>query len=87
MEIIDDPVLSLGRDVYAKRCASCHGQNGGGGFGPALGDGRVVEAIPDEAEHRRVVVEGRAGMPAWGEQLSKEEIAAVVRYERELLGR
>lgn len=82
-----DPQLDLGREVYAERCASCHGVDGGGAFGPGLGGGKVVERFPRVEEHRAVVVEGRGSMPAWGERLSDEEIDAVVRYERELLGR
>lgn len=83
----DDPELDLGRQVYDNRCQSCHGGQGQGGVGPALGDGAVVENVPDPAEHRRTVVEGRRTMPAFGDALSDEEIDAVVRYERDALGR
>lgn len=86
-EVIADPELSLGRDVYGRQCASCHGQSGGGGIGPALGDGRVVEAFPNVADHRAVVVEGRGAMPSFGDRMTDEEMDAVVRYTRELLGR
>lgn len=75
--------LELGKKVYATNCARCHGRNGGGSVGPKLDDGRVVERYPDAADHRQVVVDGRGGMPAWGDKLSDEEIDAVVRYERE----
>ena len=75
--------LELGERVFAQNCASCHGRNGGGGMGPKLADGRVVEQYPDPSDHREVVVEGRGAMPAWGDKLSDEEIDAVVRYERE----
>jgi mono/diheme cytochrome c family protein len=87
-DALDDPELQLGRDIYEQRCASCHGNDGGGGMGPALGDGAVVERLPDVADHRAVVVDGRGGlMPAWGDVLDDDEIDAVVRYEREALGR
>lgn len=75
--------LELGGRVFAQNCASCHGEQGGGGMGPRLADGRVLEQYPDPNDHREVVVEGRGAMPAWGGKLTDEEIDAVVRYERE----
>jgi cytochrome c oxidase subunit 2 len=80
-----DPVLVEGRDVYQARCASCHGASGGGGAGPALNDGRMVDAYPDVADQIDVIANGRGAMPAFGERLSAEEIEAVVRYTREVL--
>ncbi|MDP8971052.1 MAG: cytochrome c [Actinomycetota bacterium] len=77
--------LQLGGSVFARNCASCHGPRGGGGFGPKLADGRVVDRYPDIDDHRQVVVGGRGQMPARGDQLSEEEIDAVVAYEREAL--
>jgi mono/diheme cytochrome c family protein len=78
--------LELGEQVYSANCATCHGSDGEGGFGPELADGRVAERYPDPHDHRAVVVNGRGAMPAWGDTLSDEEIDAVVRYERERLG-
>ena len=75
--------LELGQSVFAQNCASCHGERGGGGFGPKLADGRVVNRYPQVDDHREIVVEGRGQMPAWGDELSDEDIDAVVRYERE----
>ena len=75
--------LELGEEVFQKNCASCHGRSGGGGMGPELADGAVVDRYPDPSEHRDVVVDGRGAMPAWGDRLSDHEIDAVVRYERE----
>ena len=60
---------------------------GEGGFGPELAAGAVVERYPEFDDHRAVVVSGRDAMPAWGDTLTDEEIDAVVRYERERLGR
>lgn len=75
--------LELGRQVYGDNCAVCHGKSGGGGIGPKLSGGRVVEQYPDIEDHRRIVVNGRGRMPAWGDRLSDEEIDAVVGYERD----
>jgi cytochrome c oxidase subunit 2 len=75
--------LEQGRDIFRSRCAVCHGRDGGGGVGPALADGRVVERYPDIDDHVAIVREGRNAMPAWKDELTAEEIEAVVRYERE----
>jgi mono/diheme cytochrome c family protein len=80
-----DPVLALGRDVYGDNCARCHGDAGGGGAGPKLSDGKVVEHFPDPAAQAEVIRKGRGAMPAWDSKLTPDEIDAVVRYTREVL--
>ncbi len=77
---------STGESVYSDNCARCHGPDGEGGTGPALGDGAVAENLPDIEDQLRVIREGRNGMPAWDEELTPEEIDAVATYEREELG-
>ena len=52
-----DPVTA-GAAIYAERCASCHGANGGGGVGPALDGGSVVEAFADPADQVEWVAGG-----------------------------
>jgi len=74
-----------GAAVFEANCAACHGADGGGGVGPQLSDGAVVEAYPDVADEIAVITEGRAGMPAFGDALSPAEIDAVARYTRESL--
>jgi mono/diheme cytochrome c family protein len=39
--------LELGSELYASRCASCHGGGGGGGVGRVLSGGEVVLTFPD----------------------------------------
>jgi mono/diheme cytochrome c family protein len=78
----DDPVLAEGQQVYRSRCASCHGSGGGGGSAPRLKG--VIESRYTFERHVQIVVEGAgARMPAFGNELTTEEIEAVVRYERE----
>jgi mono/diheme cytochrome c family protein len=44
----DEPSpLDLGAEIYAARCASCHGGGGGGGVGRPLSGGEVVKTFPD----------------------------------------
>ncbi len=109
-EGITDPVLLEGEGIFAQSCASCHGNEGGGGIGRTLNAGEVVLTFPDPADHIAFVTGGspaagtsygnpeRPGgqhiardtsggaMPAFGDSLSEEELLAVVRYEREILG-
>jgi cytochrome c oxidase subunit 2 len=75
-----------GQQIYEANCARCHGPNGEGGVGMPLGDGAVVDSLTLEGQIE-VITDGRNAMPAWGDQLSADEIEAVAVYEREELGR
>jgi cytochrome c551 len=70
-----------GEDLYRQNCATCHATDGGGGLGPSLKG--IADRMPRE-EHKRIVLEGKGQMPAWKENLSPEEVDAVVDYERTL---
>jgi mono/diheme cytochrome c family protein len=73
-----------GAEIYATRCAGCHGADGGGGVGPQLSDGNVVDTFPDVADEVAVVTDGRGRMPAFGDRLTPQEIDDVVAYTRTL---
>jgi mono/diheme cytochrome c family protein len=78
-------LVTQGREVFLRTCAQCHGQNA---------EGHVVEPAPalDHSEHawhhpdqqiRDWIKNGKYGfvpMPALGDQLSAEEIEAVIAY-------
>jgi mono/diheme cytochrome c family protein len=76
---------SPGAVIFADNCARCHGADGGGGVGPQLSDGAVVEAFPDIADQIAVITDGRGGMPSFGDALDPDEIEAVAVYTREEL--
>ncbi|MDH5519143.1 MAG: cytochrome c [Acidimicrobiia bacterium] len=78
-----DPVLVLGREVYSRNCAGCHGASGQGGTGGKLNEGAVAEKFPDPADQFAVIANGRNQMPAFTGKLSDDEIEAVVRFTRE----
>lgn len=78
----DPPAAATGESVYTDNCASCHGADGSGGVGPALGGGAVVAAIPDAADQVVVITDGRNGMPSFDGRLTPEEIQAVTDYTR-----
>jgi mono/diheme cytochrome c family protein len=75
-----------GATLYSTRCASCHGEDGGGSFGPALGAGVAVGRFPDDADQIAVVSDGRGSMPGFADSLTPEQLAAVVEYTRTGLG-
>jgi mono/diheme cytochrome c family protein len=78
---------NAGAAIYSTRCAGCHGADGGGGFGPTLGGGVVAAKYPNAADQVAVVTKGRGSMPTFGDSLTAEQIAAVVSYTRDQLGR
>jgi mono/diheme cytochrome c family protein len=81
-----DAVLSLGRDIWASRCSSCHGAKGQGGRGKKVADGVIFETHPDIDTMIEVIAEGKGrGMPGFGDDLTVAEIEAVSRYVREVL--
>jgi len=83
-----EELMSLGEKAYLGHCAACH-QASGSGLPPAF---PALKGSPvttgDVKAHINVVVNGRAGtgMQAFGKQLTMNEIAAIVTYERNAWG-
>ena len=77
-----DEELILGSDIYRASCARCHGADGGGGIGASL---RGVDQRLTVDEQIDVVTNGRNQMPRFSQTLTESDIAAVVRYQREIL--
>src|SRR5690606_3284979 len=88
----------LGAGVYGSFCSACHQANGQGmpGVFPPIAGDPVVTA-QDATEHINIVLGGLLGkeingvayaspMPAFGQQLSDEQIAAVINYQRSSFG-
>ncbi|MBV1857733.1 MAG: cytochrome c, partial [Nannocystaceae bacterium] len=61
----------------SQTCTDCHGEQGEGGFGPNL-ESRF--AAKTQWELLYTVVEGRANMPAWGEQLEDQQLTDLMAY-------
>lgn len=83
-----EQLMEKGEDVYVARCAACHQVNGAGmppAF-PALKDSPVALGPVDE--HIDMVVKGKPGtaMMGFAEQLTPQEMAAVITYERNAWG-
>lgn len=79
--------VDRGSLIYTSHCASCHGADGGGGTGTALGNQAMLSQTPD-AFLRYAIQEGRQGtaMPAFADTLSAEDIDAVTAFLRSRSG-
>jgi mono/diheme cytochrome c family protein len=81
-----DPVIQ-GREVFTRVCAECHGDNGEGYANelqsPALNHTEHAYHHPDQQIHDWIV-NGKLGlgrqMPPLGEQLTDDEVHAVIAY-------
>lgn len=85
---------NLGAGLYRTSCSSCHQANGEGvpgAFPPLAGD--PVVTAEDPARHIEIIlfgmqgraiegVEYSAAMPPFSQQLSDEEVAAIINHER-----
>lgn len=80
--------MKRGEGIYNKACAACHMPNGKGipGTFPAIENSPI--ATGDVNAHIDIVLHGKPGtaMQAFGSQLSKADLAAVITYERNAFG-
>lgn len=79
----------LGKIVYAKHCAACHGQKGDG-LGsrstlPNFTDAKAMAAKTDQELFNKISSGGKGtGMPAWNKVLSEQDRWHVLVYIRTL---
>jgi mono/diheme cytochrome c family protein len=85
-EAADFAWQELGTQVYDRSCAACHQGEGQGipGVYPALAGSGYVQG--DAVDVVETVANGRAGMPAFGDDLGNEALAAVLSYIRNTWG-
>jgi cytochrome c oxidase subunit 2 len=81
-----DELMARGEEVYGANCLACHGAKGEGGMGNAIAKSSIV--MGDIAGHLDVIMRGvaKTQMPAFGEQLSDADVAAVATYQRNAFG-
>jgi len=81
-------LMKKGAEIYEETCSGCHGENGEGipDTFPALKGSKIANG-PAKA-HLDIVLNGKpeTAMQAWKEDLSPEDIAAVVTFERNSWG-
>jgi cytochrome c oxidase subunit 2 len=89
-----DMVLSMeelmikGESIYKAQCLVCHQAGGKGirGAFPALAKSPMSTIPERRLEHIQQIIYGKNLMPAFGEQLSDVDIAAITTYERNAWG-
>ena len=88
VEVSHDTLMSRGKNLYNNVCAACHQMDGSGmaGVFPAITGSAV--ATGDATAHIQLILNGVPGtaMAAYGAQMSDEDLAAVITYQRNALG-
>lgn len=88
VKFVDDPaVLSSGKEIFVKNCASCHANDGGGLVGPNLTDKYWIHGggIKNIFKTIKYGVPQK-GMISWQTQLSPNEMQEVASYIMTLEG-
>ena len=85
----DADKAKAGATIFADNCASCHGEDGKGSHD--VGAPNLTDAVwlygGDHATLVQTVTNARFGvMPAWGQRLSKADVAAAATYVHQLGG-
>ena len=77
-----------GKEIFTHKCETCHGGDGAGtsvGKSLKVADLRsVLVQKKSDADLLHVISEGKNSMPAFGNDLSSEEVKAMVSYVRTL---
>jgi len=75
--------LQHGQEIYSATCATCHGENGDGATGPAIGNPAML-SLASDAFLRYAIENGRDGteMAAFGNTLSAADIDDVTAFLR-----
>ncbi|MBT8333023.1 MAG: c-type cytochrome [Deltaproteobacteria bacterium] len=84
--------IQKGQHIYGNRCASCHGE-GGGGDGPLAEDLKpspadLVKRLEghSEGDFFWKISNGRGTMPSFRDQLTEKQIWMVINYLKTLMG-
>jgi cytochrome c oxidase cbb3-type subunit 3 len=86
---IKDPAkIELGKAVFVKNCAACHGESAQGLIGPNLTDNNWIhgQGLPSDIVSTITTGVAEKGMPPWGPVLKAEEILGAAAYIRSLHG-
>jgi len=89
-KLMTNPALMAdAKELFAKRCTPCHADSGRGLIGPNLTDDYWIHGEGMLMDIFGVVNGGETakGMPAWGKQLSRIEVAKAAAYVGTLRGK
>lgn len=86
--LFGDESARKGQDVFAAKCAACHGPSGGGLIGPNLTDKAWLHGQGTRMDIVKFIGEGipAKGMPAWAEQLGENDLVAVSSFVYSIKG-
>ncbi len=76
-----EQVYEGGKELYEKKCAKCHGNDGTKGL---FGAKNLQISRLDDESYKQVITAGRKGMPSWEKKLSEGQINLVVLYVKGL---
>ena len=76
-------LMAEGGPIFRGVCRACHGANAEGGAGPALAGNGFLSSASQVASQ---IINGSTYMPAFGEQFSNRQVAAVATYVRNSFG-
>jgi mono/diheme cytochrome c family protein len=79
-----DDQIAAGAEVYAGSCSSCHGDDGDGPYGPSLATPELLAHFPEAEDQVAFVAAGTDRMPGFADDLSADQLAAVVAYTRQV---
>ena len=90
--VIALPVFGDGAAIYKTKCASCHGADGAGqtpvGKSMKIRDLRSAEVQKQtDVELTKIISGGKGKMPAYGKQLSNDDVSALIAHIRTLKGK
>jgi mono/diheme cytochrome c family protein len=71
----------LGRDLYERSCAACHGVDGNGTIGPEIGQGSNTELNLTAEQIAGVITVGPGNMPGFS-RFTPAQVASLVDYVR-----
>jgi cytochrome c oxidase cbb3-type subunit 3 len=72
--------IAAGKQLYAKNCSACHGENGKGTVGPDL-TASTYKYGKARLDIAKSISEGRPnGMPGFSSQINPEQIEGLVEY-------
>lgn len=73
-----------GKMLFEENCRSCHGEKGGGGFGPSLNDKEWIFGGSDGEVFASIAGGRPKGMPAFEGTLGRDRIWKTIAYLREI---
>jgi mono/diheme cytochrome c family protein len=73
----------FGKELYDRSCATCHGVDGSGGIGNAIGAGSNTDLNLTDEQIAGVITVGPGNMPGFS-RLRPEQVESLVDYVRSL---